>query len=118
MSNNFIMGCDDRDEPVWGGWNEDDVMIASSDIGDDDISRACWVNILLNTASLVDLPRLDRLATWIGHDTVNENDTGHMGTSRGKGGKIDRVQALCDEGDDGTGTCVCCGDVLFAGVLS
>jgi hypothetical protein len=71
----------------------------------------------LNTASLVDFPRLDRLVTRIGHTTVNENDTGHMGTSRGNGGKMDRVHASCVDGEVETGTCVCSGDGLFAWVL-
>ena len=93
-------------------------MITLSDIHDDDISRACWVNILLDTASLVDLPRFDRLATWMGHETVNENDTGHMGTSRGKGGKMDRVQTSGGDDDGGADICLCCDDVLFVRVLS
>ena len=94
------MASDDvnGDEPIWDECGDDDI-ISSSREHDDDITRTCWVNILLNTASLVDLPRLDRLVTCMGHETVKEKETGQIGILRGKGGKIERVASDEDDVD-------------------
>jgi hypothetical protein len=131
ISNNFNIVSDDvdGDEPVWDVCGDDDDMMSSSCEHNDDISRTCCVNILLNTASLVDLPRWDKLTTWIGHETENEKETGQIGTSRGNGGNMERVHASDVGGDDDVDddvdvvdddiACagVCCSDVLFVNLL-
>ncbi len=46
-------------------------------------TRACCNNMRDMMASLVDMPRLYRLGTRIGHDTVNEKHVEEVGISRG-----------------------------------
>ena len=76
----------------------------------------------MNTASLVDLPRCDKLTTWMGHETVKEKDIGQTGTLRGKGGKIERVTLVADvdvdvDVDGTETTCVVCCVELYMDLL-
>jgi hypothetical protein len=76
-------------------------------------TRACCNNMRDIIASLVDMPRLYRLGTRIGHDTVNEKHVVDMGTSRGYGGNMERVPPTCTCVDM---TCECC-CVVWLGLL-
>ena len=121
ISNNFNIVLD-ADEPIWDVDVDDDMM--SSSLGTWwDISCTCCVNILLNTASLVDLLRWDKLTTWMGHETENEKETGQIGVLRWNGGKIERVTQFGNVDDDVdvnfdvdvnnvVRVCVCCCYVL------